>query len=541
MTTKRKAPQRRRLKIRGLMLDPARLTERHEFYFDLLPKLARWGFNTVWWHFVDDEGFALKIDSHPEIVSPYAFTKAEMRAFITEAAELGIDVVPEVETLGHAEYITRLPQYAHLANGEAAGFNAICPSHRDTLPLLRGIIEEVAELFESPYFHAGMDEVSFAGCPRCARRAKGKPKWWIYAQHVKAIHGIVTGTGTGKRMIMWADHVEKAPALLRTLPKDIIMGHWQYREVRPDDIKRSVRAGFQVIGAPSMLHAGKVIHPHQTSFTNTEDMIATISRHPRGSALGVVNTWWTPDRILRDTTLPAIAYTGHLLNGGDTDKVACFHRYLREEYGVRSRPAAQALWDLHQYMVLRNEMQVLAPACATNIIAAVQFGQQEGLQGRTETLRGAVATLTKARKNVRCDRDRKAFDATLLAGRLAVALLENGFDFVHAYDRYRWAEWLYVCGCKPPETSGALDEATEALEGIVKRIDTFCTRVSDEWDRTRHPRDEKKRVRNVTQPCRLDIILGRLVRSRAFLQELVKELRRQIAKYRRGGRFPMGI
>ncbi len=71
----------RQLGFRGLMLDPARLTERHDFYFKLLPQLAEWGFNTLWWHFSDDEGFALKLKSHPELASPYAFTKTEMKRF----------------------------------------------------------------------------------------------------------------------------------------------------------------------------------------------------------------------------------------------------------------------------------------------------------------------------------------------------------------------------------------------------------------------------------------------------------------------------
>ncbi|MHC4718709.1 MAG: family 20 glycosylhydrolase, partial [Planctomycetota bacterium] len=58
---------RRRAKewdVRGIMVDPARLVERHEFYFDLLEQMAAWGLNTLWWHFDDDEGFMLALDGH---------------------------------------------------------------------------------------------------------------------------------------------------------------------------------------------------------------------------------------------------------------------------------------------------------------------------------------------------------------------------------------------------------------------------------------------------------------------------------------------
>ena len=50
--------------IRGVMLDPARLTERFDFYRDLIPDLAAWGYNTILLHLFDDEGSAILLD-HP--------------------------------------------------------------------------------------------------------------------------------------------------------------------------------------------------------------------------------------------------------------------------------------------------------------------------------------------------------------------------------------------------------------------------------------------------------------------------------------------
>jgi len=44
-----------------------------------------------------------------------------------------------------------------------SGFNAICPSHPETLEILSDIITEVADLFDSPYLHAGLDEVKGIG------------------------------------------------------------------------------------------------------------------------------------------------------------------------------------------------------------------------------------------------------------------------------------------------------------------------------------------------------------------------------------------
>jgi hypothetical protein len=519
------------------MVDPARLTERHEFYFDLLPKLKRWGFNTLWWHFVDDEGFVLKLESHPELATPYAFTKGQTRAFIAAARDCGIDVVPEVESLGHGRYITRLPQYAHLADGPPQGFNAVCPSHRQTIPLLREIIEEVADLFESEYFHAGLDEVDLSGCKRCARRAQGKPHWWIYAQHVKAIHQIVAAAG--KRMIMWADHVERSPAMLRTLPKDIVMAHWQYGEIRRDAIRRSLDAGFKVICAPSMLRWRHVVQPHRLNFANTESMIATTRKlAPRG-VLGVANTWWTAWRILRDTGLPIAAYTGHLLGGGRKDRIAFLGEYLRREHGVRSKAAAQALWTLHDKTLLRDELMALGFDSPADMMDAIALCAHGKLSERYEQIDAGTKTLAGIARKVRTNR--AAFNALVLSGRVAAGLIQGAIDLAAACEIYRKGEYLEDRRHQSGEVTDHLDRAVSILEGMCKRIDGLCEAVSKEWDRTRYPRDPKKAVRDIATPPQIDSLLGRMARHRAFLKTLTGELVKGVKRYRRGGVFPTGV
>ena len=534
MSARRRTPK---LKIRGLMLDPARLTERHEFYFELLPKLAGWGFNTLWWHFVDDEGFVLKLESHPELATPYAFTKSETRRFIAAARDCGIDVVPEVESLGHGRYITRLPQYAHLADGSSQGFNAICPSHRETTPLLREIIEEVADLFNSEYFHAGLDEVNLSGCKRCTRRGRGKPAWWIYAQHVKAMHRIITAAG--KRMTMWADHVERSPAMLKTLPKDIVLAHWQYGRIRGDAIERSLDAGFEVICAPSMLRYRHVLAPHRLNFENTENMIATARKlAPRG-VLGVVNTWWTSWRILRDAGLPLAAYTGDLLSGGAQDRIAFLGEYLRKEFGVRSKAAAQALWTLHDKMILRDELRALGFDSPADMMDAIALCAHGNLPERHRQIDIATKTLINAAKKVRSGR--ATFNALILAGGAAGDLIQGAMDLTAACENYRKGEHLKDRGHRRGEVAACLDRTGSILATMCKRIDRCCQRVSKEWDRTRYARDPKKAIRDIAQPCPVDSLLGRMVRHRAFLKTLTGKLARGIKRYRRGAEFPTGI
>ena len=526
--------------IRGVMADPARLIERHEFYFELLERMAEWGLNTLWWHFADDEGFMLKLSSHPEIAGPHAFSKAQMRRLIARAAELGIDVVPEVEALGHTRYITALPKYAELADGDPLAFNAICPSHRRTLPLLEEIIREVADLFPSRYFHAGMDEVDLGGCPRCRRRGRGRPKWWIYAPHARAVHSIVRSAG--KEMIIWADHVEKDPAMLKVLPRDIIMAHWHYRQVRREPIRRSLAAGFRVIGCPAMCHSGDVIMPNQANFANMDAMTSFLSRLPRpgrpqgGGVLGVVNTWWTIWRGLRDAYLPAVAYTGSMLDARSAiDKPAFMRRFAREFYGLTDAGAAGAMRELHALMIGRAELLACLFDSPAGMHDALKLAERDDFRRRGRRIDECTRTLRAlARKP---HRRRREFAALALAGTVAGLCCRRPVDLAAAFALYRQAKDAHDAGRPRVQVAGVLQEAVSALRKMQGELGAVVRAVAAEWDRTRYANDAKKKRLGRGD----DALLARLYQAERFGAELTRQLGRAIRQYPRTGRFPGGV
>lgn len=507
--------------IRGVMLDLSRQIERHQYYFDLLPRLAKWHINTLWWHFADDEGFRLKLDGHPELTSPFAFSKPEMRRFIKRAGELGIDVVPEVESLGHASFITRLPQYAHLADGDVAGFNAVCPSRPETIKLLGEVIAEVAELFPSRYFHAGLDEVDFSNCPRCARRGRGRPRGHVFVEHAKAVHRIITGCG--KRMIMWADHVEHEPTMLERLPKDIILAHWHYTTVPPEPIRWSIQAGFDVIGCPSLCHAGDVIGPNVGNFQNMDPMAELISRQSSRRALGVVNTWWTTWRCLRDAYLPSLAYTGKLLTGGRRpSKVPFLKSFLAEEFGLNSQPAARALWQSYELAVKRSDLLAILPASPLGMHDAAALAGSEGFSQRLAQMRESLRTLQEAQAKVR--QNAKEFAAMVLAVEVGVACLENGLAMQELLSVIRRAEKRFGPRAAPAELSHEKGLAKDILKQQVSRIAAILKKVDAEWNRTRYANDAKGYAGILGLPDWHDSLLRRLNMCLLFLRELLADV-----------------
>jgi hypothetical protein len=525
------------LRIRGLMLDPARLTERHEFYFDVLERMAAWGFNTLWWHFVDDEGFVLKLDGHPELASPYAFSKAETRRLVRRAGQLGIDVVPEVECLGHARYITRLPRYAHLADGDPHHFNAVCPSHPDTIKLLGEIVEEVAGLFPSEFFHAGLDEVDLSGCARCRRRIARRGHWRLFADHVRALHDILASRG--KRMVMWADHLEREPRMLGAIPKDIVLAHWHYGSVNASgQFERSLDAGFEIVGASAMLRHGNVVTPAAAQMSNTEAMVAEGRRLAGKGMLGAVNTWWTPRRIVRDAALPMAAYTGHLLAGGQADRAAFLASYVRETFGLRSKAVADAINTLHDEAITLPVFTAFAFDSPADVVEAAALSRMERARRQVEGLAEAADVLKAARAKVA--KARAEYDAILLAARVARDLARNAADLLQAAGQFRQAEALRDRGYERAKVAGALDEAAATVAGVAGRLDEMLAALSSDWDRTRHRADAKKAVRPLDAPCPRDSLVGRVARSRAYAAALHRSLARAVVAYRRGGVLPGG-
>ncbi|MHC4718146.1 MAG: family 20 glycosylhydrolase, partial [Planctomycetota bacterium] len=512
--------------------------ERHEFYFDLLEQMAAWGLNTLWWHFDDDEGFMLALDGHPELASPHAFTKENMTRLIGRAGELGIDVVPEVESLGHARCITSLPEYAELADGPELGFNAICPSHPRTVPLLAEIITEVAELFPSRHFHAGMDEVDLGDCPRCSRRGAGKPPWWIYAEHVKAIHEMVTAAG--KEMIIWADHVEKDPAMLDELPADIILAHWQYTDIHVEPIRRSLKAGFRVIGCPALCHSGDTIMPNAGNFGNMCAMVTALGRlKPPGNILGVVNTWWTSWRGLRDAYLPAVAYTGELLEARrSVEPDGFFRRYLGAAFGFTNAAAADALNALHQAMCTRDEMHAALFDSAAQMHRALRLAASPEFAMRAAAINQAVAILAGHAGSV--EASRRQYEALILAGEVADLCCRRVRLLGEAFEQYDQAAHWHVQDRPVERVADHLDKAAKLLHQMHAETREVARAVSAEWDRTRYADDPKKHFRTPLRRSR-DALMVRLGRAEAFTAKLVADLKAGLATYQQTGALPGGL
>ena len=101
------------------------------------------------------------------------YTQAEVRRVVAYAAARGVTVVPEIEMPGHAQ--AALASYPELGCA-GAGYevattwgikgDVLCAGRDTTFTFLEEVLDEVLELFPSPFIHVGGDE-----CPKQAWRA----------------------------------------------------------------------------------------------------------------------------------------------------------------------------------------------------------------------------------------------------------------------------------------------------------------------------------------------------------------------------------
>ena len=193
-------------------------------------------------------------EKHPLIPNRYAYTKAEIKSFITFCMSLGIDVIPLQQSFGHVEYILRHERYAALREDNKA-LSQVCPTRstvQDSL-LFTDLYTELAQTHPSPYIHIGCDETYLLGhCERCRKKVAEEGVSKLYIDYVSMLCNIVLKLG--KKPVLWADMVLKYPEAVGRLPKGTILVDWNYGWSMDHfgDHQKLLASGYTIWGAPAI-------------------------------------------------------------------------------------------------------------------------------------------------------------------------------------------------------------------------------------------------------------------------------------------------
>jgi hexosaminidase len=233
---------------RGLLLDSARHFQSPAFVRSMIDWMAWHKLNVLQWHLTDDQGWRLQIRRYPKLTSvgawripagvpgaapaaPYGgyYTQKEVREIVAFAATRHVEIIPEIDMPGHAQAaIAAYPSlgvdapslpvsnrwgvHTHLFNLEPSTFE-----------FLKNVLDEVLELFPSPYVHIGGDEVvtdewKASAAVQARVRELGIQGDALQTYFTQTMAGYLSSHG--RRAVGWDEILQPG------LPKDAVVMSW---------------------------------------------------------------------------------------------------------------------------------------------------------------------------------------------------------------------------------------------------------------------------------------------------------------------------
>ena len=190
----------------------------------------------------------------------------DIRDLVDYARSYGIEIIPEIQSLGHVQFMTLAhPEIAErpidapvfeatderFADVPPKDFYAhcFCPSNPRSYEILFDLMEEVIDVFRpAKYVHMGHDEIYQIGvCPVCSKRDPAD----LLAEDIKRLHDYLAERGLS--MMIWADMLQpvtkyKTPPAISRIPKDILMLDFiWYFHVDKDIEDNLLNEGFEVL------------------------------------------------------------------------------------------------------------------------------------------------------------------------------------------------------------------------------------------------------------------------------------------------------
>ena len=206
---------------------------------DVTEFLPTCGVNTL----VIDIGEGVRLDSHPEIAIPGAWSKEELRAELARLRGLGLTPIPKFNfSCGHDAW---MGEYAYMVGSKK--YYQFC----------RDIVEETIELFDTPpFFHLGLEEEEYEAQEKnyiaVVRTPPKKTEDALFLFDICLSHGV--------RPWIWADFHSYggAEVFAERIPKEVMVSPWFYGWIRDGyplesqnelvrDMVRLDSLGYQII------------------------------------------------------------------------------------------------------------------------------------------------------------------------------------------------------------------------------------------------------------------------------------------------------
>ncbi|MCW8129331.1 MAG: beta-N-acetylhexosaminidase [Planctomycetota bacterium] len=248
------------------------------------------------------------------------YTQEELRALDAYAADLGIEMFPCIQTLGHLEQILQWPAYMHLK--DAGG--VLIAEEPATYALLEKMIRAASAPFRSKRIHIGMDEAHWIGTGAYRQKFGEKDPFAILNGHLNRVREICHGLGL--RPMIWSDMYfrlgskihdyydkewEISPETVANIPKDVQLVYWDYYHLEQpfyeEWIERHRRLGSEPVMAGGVWTWNRLWAALPFSFATTEACLRACKAKGLREAFA---TMWGDDGMECDllSALPGVQY-----------------------------------------------------------------------------------------------------------------------------------------------------------------------------------------------------------------------------------------
>lgn len=216
---------------------------------------------------------------HPELSDPNPLTLQDVKMIVAVCRKHNIRIAPQINLLGHQSWaettyalLREYPEldetpyvdtknYTGWPNPDGLYCKSYCPLHPKVHEIVFALVDELTDVFETDWFHAGMDEVFYIGedkCPRCG----GHDKAELYAGEVNRIHDHLAQQG--KRLMIWGDRLidgkttgigaweasmNNTHRAIDLIPKDVFICDWHYERPEQTAVYFAMK-GFEVATCP---------------------------------------------------------------------------------------------------------------------------------------------------------------------------------------------------------------------------------------------------------------------------------------------------
>ena len=192
------------LSYRGMHIDPCRHfmdLDSVKIYIDML---ALHNMNQFHFHLTEDQGWRIEIKKYPELTKVGAYrngtvigrngrlydtiryggfyTQEQLRDLVQYAAERHVNIIPEIDLPGHMQAALASYPWLGCTGGPyevwkrwGVSDDVLCAGNEATMLFVEDVLNEVMDIFPSPYIHIGGDEcpkVRWEKCPKCQKKIK---------------------------------------------------------------------------------------------------------------------------------------------------------------------------------------------------------------------------------------------------------------------------------------------------------------------------------------------------------------------------------